>query len=207
MRESNDPQGLGRVLHRAMEEVLGAEGLRALLECAGLEAGSEAAGAEFMEGGRFASSRFERVLAALEQLHGALAARGLAQRIGRACFGYGLREYGDMLGVTTTSFRLLPFPKKVKTFASALAGLFNGFSNSTVRVEEEDGKVRWLMESCPFCRGQHAENGICTLPAGVAEEALYWLSGGKMFQVEEVACMAHGDAACILQVEDRPLDS
>ena len=206
MSEANGPQRMERVLHLAMGEVLGSEGLRSLLECAGLEAGSTT-GEEFDEGGGFASSKFNRVLAALEQQYGGPAGRGLALRIGRSCFRYGLSEYGNSLGVTTLSFRLLPFPVKVKTFASGLADLFNSMAPGCVRVEEGDGKVRWLMENCPFCHGQHAEQGICTLPAGLAEEALYWLSGGKMFQVEEVACMARGDPACILQVDETPLDS
>ena len=206
MKEPQDPQRMGRVLHLAMEEILGAEGLRSLLECAGLVPG-ETTGAEFMEDGQFASSKLERALAALEQLYGGPGGRGVSLRIGRACFGYGLREYGDALGVTSTSFRLLPFPKKVRTFASALREMFDSMSNGCVRVEEEDGKVRWIMEKCPFCHGQHADQGICTLPAGLAEEALYWLSGGKMFQVQEAACMAQGDPACILQVDETPLDS
>ncbi len=209
MNEAYDPRHMGGVLQRAIEEILGADELRSLLESAGLgaETKGKSAGEEFIEGGRFSTARLHDVLAALEQKYGGPAGRGLSLRIGRACFAYGLREYGDVLGVTSTSFRLLPFPSKVKTFAASLAEMFNSFAAGCVHVEEGDGKLRWHMENCPFCRGQRAEQGICSLPAGLAEEALYWLSGGKMFNVEEIACIARGDSTCVVQVDEMPLDS
>ncbi len=206
MSQAYDPQHLGRVLHQAMEEILGAEGVRSLLDCAGLLADGDA-GAEFHEAGSFSPAKLGRVLFALEEQCGGPAGRGLAQRIGRACFQYGLREYGHELGVTSTAFRLLPFPTKLKTFAGKLAEMFNGISGDCIQVVEASGKLQWRMERCPFCEGQHAEHGICALPAGFAEEALYWLSGGKMFSVEEIACIARGDPACVLQVDETPLDS
>ncbi len=209
MNEAYDVQRMGRVLHRGMEEILGTDELHSLLESAGLDTdiNGNSAGGEFVEGERFSTAKLRDVFAALEQKYSGPGGRGLALRIGRACFAYGLSEYGDVLGLTTTSFRLLPFPSKLKTFAGSLADMFNSFAAGCVHVEEGEGKLRWHMENCPFCRGQHVEQGICSLPAGLAEEALYWLSGGKMFSVEEIACIARGDPACVVQVEETPLDS
>ncbi len=206
MSEPYDSRRMGRVLHLAMEEILGREGVRSLLECAGLEASSgEATGGEFNEGELFSVPKLGRALAALQEQCGGPAGRGLAQRIGRACFQYGLREYGDVLGLTSMSFRLLPFPTKLMTFAGKLVDMFNGMSGDHIEVLEADGKLQWRMVPCPFCDGQHAEQAMCSLPAGLAEEALYWLSGGKMFNVEEVACIARGDPACVVQVDETPL--
>lgn len=207
MNEQHGPQRMGRVLHLAMEEILGADGLRSLVEAAlpGERIDGDRTGCEFTEDGRFSISRLGQLFSALEQQYGEDAGRGTAQRIGRACFPYGLREYGDELGVTTTSFRLLPFPTKLQAFAGALVEMFTRMSDHGVRVEERDGKLSWHMEPCPFCQGRHAEHSLCLLPVGLAEEALYWLSGGKMFRVEEVACIARGDAACIVQADETPL--
>ncbi len=49
----------------------------------------------------------------LEQVYGPQGGRGTALRIGRACFQYGLREYGSMLGITEMAFRLLPLSTKI----------------------------------------------------------------------------------------------
>jgi predicted hydrocarbon binding protein len=208
MSEFYDPQRIARILHLAMEETLGREELRGILESARLPAqgaGYVAEGPESAEAGRFALTHLTHMLATLEQIYGAPAGRGLALRIGRACFQYGVREYGEPLGLTSTSFRLLPLPAKLVTFAGALAGLFNSPTDHSVHVEEGQGKLRWHIERCPFCQQRHADEPICMLPVGLAEESLYWLSGGKMFAVQEVACIARGDPACIVEVDETPL--
>ncbi len=217
MSQAYDPQQMGRILRLAMEEILGREGLRSVLQAARLPAAEEAKAVEAImpeppaSGGEdvgvreLPSLNAAQTLDALEQVYGAQAGRGLAQRIGRACLPYGVREYGEALGITSTSFRLLPFPTKLNTFAAALAKLFKSTTGDEPRFEERDGKLLWHMEHCPFCGERRAESPICLLPVGLAEESLYWLSGGKMFIAEEVACIARGDRACILQVDETPL--
>jgi predicted hydrocarbon binding protein len=39
----------------------------------------------------------------------------------------------------------------------------------------------------------------------LAQESLYWLSGGKIFHVEETACIAQGDPRCTLKIDLVPL--
>ncbi len=182
-------RGLPGVLHRAMEEILGADGARAVLHPEGASVNS--------------CVPVSGLLQSLEAMYGAQPGQGLAQRIGRACFHYGLHDYGDELGFTKTSFRLLPFPTKLKQFANRLGGFLNG-SMQQVRIEQADGKLLWHMGECPLCRGRHAAEPVCHLAVGLAEEALYWLSGGKMFGVEEVACVARGDPTCALRVNETP---
>ena len=51
------------------------------------------------------------------------------------------------------------------------------------------------------------ESGRADMPSavGLLQEALYWLSGGKVFNVEEIACIARGDAACTIVIDQTPL--
>jgi len=146
-----------------------------------------------------------RYLEGLERLYGSQPGRGIARRIGRACFPYGLREFGDTLGLTGTSFRLLPLPAKLKTFAGALTGLLHAHTDQRVTVEEGDGKLLWHVERCTLCLKRHTSEPTCDLAVGLAEEALYWLSSGKIFQVEEIACIARGDLRCTLRIDEAPI--
>jgi predicted hydrocarbon binding protein len=36
---------------------------------------------------------------------------------------------------------------------------------------------------------------------GLLQEALYWVSGGKFYDVEEQDCIAMGDAACVIIID------
>jgi predicted hydrocarbon binding protein len=40
---------------------------------------------------------------------------------------------------------------------------------------------------------------------GLLQEALYWVSGGKVFNVAEKTCVAAGDQACTIVVDESPI--
>jgi predicted hydrocarbon binding protein len=190
-------QRVGRILRMAAEEVLGEEGLRSVLVACNESCQEIGDGWKLLPVGPFSQ--------ALEQVYGVQPGRGIALRVGRACFPYGLREYGDTLGLTQTSVRLLPFPKKLKALSASLASLLLESSGCGFVMEESDEKLLWHLDDCPVCHARHTEGLACHLAVGLAEESLYWLSGGKIFQVEETACIARGDAHCTLQFDRVPL--
>jgi len=129
----------------------------------------------------------------------------LALRTGRASFKYGLKEYGSMLGLTEVAFRLLPLTTKLRVGARSFAELFNKHTDQRVRVEETDNTIFWHIERCPLCWERKEDEPICHLAVGLLQEALYWLSGGKVFNVEETACIARGDSNCTILVYKTPL--
>jgi predicted hydrocarbon binding protein len=199
------PNKMGRILLLGMQEILGTQGLNAILSACELPAWSDTYPPDDMRR-EFAFSDLGRVQAALEQIYGPRGGRGLALRAGRAAFKFGLREFGEQLGLNDTSFRLLPLSEKLPRGAEIFAGLFNGFSDQRVRVETSETLILWHIERCPVCWERHSPDVLCHLAVGVLQEALYWLSGGKSFMVEETACIARGDPACTIAINRQPLD-
>jgi predicted hydrocarbon binding protein len=203
-----------RILLHAMEEVLGAEGLRSVMGAAHASI-APAVGSQDMPGALAGTdpaaaitlhpAPVEALQQAFEDVYGVPAGRGLALRVGRACFQYGLREYGQALALTGADFRLLPMPSKLRRFGAALAQLFNTQDNERIRIEEQDGRLLVHLLHCPLCSGRHTTQPACPLAVGLAEEALYWLSGGKIFMVEETACAARGDVDCVVQIDMTPI--
>jgi len=45
----------------------------------------------------------------------------------------------------------------------------------------------------------------CHLAVGLLQEALYWVSGGKFFNIEETQCIACGDATCTIMIDQNPM--
>lgn len=203
MTEYFYPQRMGRIILLATEEVLGREGLHSILRLADLASFLDRLPAARSDK-TFSFGTVSRLLESLEQAYGPQGGRGAALRIGRACFQYGLREYGSMLGLTEMAFRLLPLPTKFSVGAKAFADLFNKHTDQRVRVEEDDAKLFWRIERCPLCWERHAAEPVCHLAVGLLQESLYWLSGGKIFNVEETACIARGDAACAIVIDRVP---
>jgi len=199
------PNKLGRIALLAYEEVVGHNGLNAVLNRAGLghwinnypPGNYDAA---------FPFSDLAQIQRAAEELYGPRGGRGLALRAGRACFKHGLREFGTLLGVSDLTFRLLPLNMKMKVGAEVFARTLDRLTGQGVRLEETAETMRWVLGRCPICWGRKSEAPCCHLAIGVVQEALYWVSGGKNFLVEEVACTAKGDPTCVIQVDRQPVD-
>jgi predicted hydrocarbon binding protein len=198
------PNCMGRIILLAMEEVLGHNGVNAVLNLASL--------ADYIghypphnQDLKIPFEQISRLQVALEGAYGPRGGRGLALRTGRACLKYGLREFGPELGLTDLAFRLLPLATKLKTGSEALAGLFNNFTDQRVRLESDENNIYWHIERCPLCWERHTDGPCCHLAVGLIQESLYWLSGGKYFSVEETKCIASGDSACTIVIGQVPM--
>lgn len=198
------PNRMGRIILLSMEEVMGRNGVNALLKLASLSALIENYPSDNTEPA-FPFSTVSNLTEMLEQAYGPHGGRGLAVRIGRACFNYGVRQYSTQLGLTEMAFRLLPLPTKLHAGASAFAELFNNFTDQRVRVEDDNGKILWHIERCPLCWERKSHDPVCHLAVGLLQEALYWLSGGRVFNVEEKTCIAAGDQTCTIVIDQSPV--
>lgn len=197
--ERSYPNKFGRIVMLAMEEVLGRTGLNAVLNLAGLNQFVNQYPPNNFDLG-FSNSDFSQMMDALDRLYGPVGGRGLSLRIGRATFKYGVREFGPIMGVSDLAFRLLPLRMKFKVGGEALAEVFHRYSDQDVSFEEREDQLLMRFEACPICFRRSSSLPCCFLVVGILQEALFWVSGGKNFLVEETECLACGDGACLFVV-------
>lgn len=195
---------MGRIILMSMEEVMGRNGVNALLKLASQQSLIENYPSDDTKLA-FPFSTVGALGGTLEQAYGPHGGRGLAIRIGRACFNQGVRQYSAQMGLTEMAFRLLPLSAKLNAGARAFAELFNQFTDQRVRIEENGKKLFWHIERCPLCWERQSHEPVCHLAVGLLQEALYWLSGGKIFNVEEQTCIAMGDKTCTIVVDSAPI--
>jgi predicted hydrocarbon binding protein len=100
---------------------------------------------------------------------------------------------------------LLPLPTRIKVGSEALVGLFNKFTDQAVRLEVDKQHICWQIKRCPLCWERQADSPDCALAVGLLQEALYWVSGGKYYLVEERKCIACGDSACTIVIDRTPM--
>ncbi|HEX7621529.1 MAG TPA: 4-vinyl reductase [Anaerolineales bacterium] len=193
----------GRILILAMEEILGHNGVISILNLA-FPSYFDQDSAD----NNYLDFRFEHISSlqiALENTYGSRAGRGLFLRVGRACVKYGLREFGPELGITGLAFRLLPLPTRLKVGSEALARLFNNFTDQHISLEIDEKYIHWHTGHCPLCWKRQSGDPCCILAVGFLQEALYWISGGKYYLVEENKCIACGDSTCTIVIDRNPL--
>jgi predicted hydrocarbon binding protein len=199
------PNKMGRIILLAMEDVMGRNGVNAVLHLAKLRHRVNNYPPNNLDL-QFSFEEIGGIQQALDDMYGPRGGKGLALRAGRATFKYGIKEFGAVLGMADLAFRLLPLGMKLKVGFNAFAETFNKFTDQIVRLEEEGDRFLWIIERCPVCWGRHTEEPCCHLAVGLLQEGVHWVSGGKNFQIEEVSCIAKGDATCDIVIYKRPLD-
>jgi hypothetical protein len=201
---SDDQFRWGRIVLLALDEILGHEDANTLLK---LPDHSEHIDryAGLTRDMKFSFENAGRLQAALECSYGHRAGRGLSMRVGRACLKYSLQKYGDELGLTDLTFRLLPLSRRLKVGSEMLAGWFNHFTDQRVRLEVDDRRIQWHIEKCSLCGERRVDDPCCALAVGFMQEAFYWLSGGKYYQVVDNTCITCDDRTCTIVIDQTPI--
>ncbi len=198
------PNRMAQLYITALEEVMGVNGLHAILNLAGLQQYIENPPGESLNR-EFDFAHFTALNIALEDMYGPRGGRGLALRGGRVCFTRGLRNFGALAGAGDLAFKVLPLPAKLKLGLPALASIFTNFSDQHTTLEEHDDHYLYIMHQCPVCWGRTAEAPVCHVAVGVIQEGLRWVSGGREFRVLETKCHARGDEHCACLIYKQPI--
>jgi len=196
---------LARIILRAMSDVLGSNGLNAVLNLARTYR-VVASRALDHQGQRMDFASLGALMQAVEEMYGPRGGQRLALRIGRVCFQHAQREFGPLAGLSDLARRVLPLPLKLKVGVTLFAETLNQCSDQIVHVEEMEDRFLCAFERCPLCWQRQTEEPCCHLAVGLWQEALYWLSEGHSFEVQETACHAAGDAACVIMFGKQPVD-
>ncbi len=198
------PNRVARYYILAMEEIMGKNGLNAILNLAKLPHLIDHYPPEDLEK-KFDFAEFTALNAALEEMYGPRGGRGLALRAGRAAFARGLQGFGGLVGASDLAFKVLPLSTKLKMGLPMMAAVFNQVSDQISRVEEQGDHFVYYIDRCPVCWQRHTEKPVCFAATGLLQEGLRWLSGGKEFRVDEIACIGLGDPNCSFLVYKEPV--
>ncbi len=184
----------------AIQEVMGENGLNAVLRTAGLERFIGNFPPDNLEPG-VRAVEYAGLNAAIEEFYGR-GGRGFLQRIGKASFQYGVREQPMLMGLAGIALKALPMRQRVKFVLNSVADALKK-SNPAVEaaVTEEEGRILYTETTCAICEGRQASEPVCHLYVGSLTEAVKWATGSDL-RVVETQCRAKGDPHCRFEVQE-----
>jgi hypothetical protein len=189
----------------AYEEVLGKNGLNAILNLAGLSALIDNYPPDNLDR-QFDFAEFTAIHIGLEEMYGPRGGRGLALRAGRATFDDGFKNFGAMAGVGDPAFQVLPLQAKIRILLPAAARIFSQITDQQSSMGEMDDAFIWTIHRCPICWSrQGADKPVCYIHTGLLQAMLVWISGGSEFHVNESRCCAVGDPICEFVIQKEPI--
>jgi predicted hydrocarbon binding protein len=174
----------------ATEEILGKNGLDAVLNVAGLSQYVDNYPPNDVEPAiSFADyARFNQVLGD----YIGRASKGILMRIGRVSFQYALREQGALLGLAGAALRLMPRKSRIKFILNSIGNALKDTSPGTEFWVDSRGGLAYCVRECSICYGRTAPKPVGHLLAGSLAEAAEWTTG-KKHRVVETKCIAAGD--------------
>ena len=199
------PNKIGRLTLLSLEDVMGRNGVNALLNLAGAKQWVNSFPANDYKR-EIAYLDFAAVMEAMETMYGVRGARGMELRAGRYAFNLGLKEFGPLLGVGDLALQLMPMTIKMKITLNLTARTFASYADQPTRLEERKGQFLYIIEKCPVCWGRHTDKPSCFIAQGILEEALSWVTGGRTFKVDEVECCSAGGTSCTWAIDKDPID-
>lgn len=182
----------------AVEEVIGKNGLNAVLRMSGLEQYVDNLPPDDLNPS-VKSSDYARLNEAIENFYGR-GGRGILRRIGKASFQYAVREQAALLGLAGVALKLLPRKQRVRFILNSLANALKKTNPQVqIEVEEADNEFAYVARTCSVCYGRQSDKPICHLYVGSIGEAVQWATG-QPYQVQETQCIAKGDPYCRFEV-------
>lgn len=199
------PNKIARITLHALEDVMGKNGVNAILNLAGL---SQLIGNYPPDnlGREFDFADYSAISGALEEMYGPRGGRGLALRAGRAAFAEGLRNFGALAGAGDLAFKVLPLRAKLSIGLPAMAKVFSSTSDQNSTVKEDGDHFIYTIHQCPVCWGRHTDKVSCFMAVGLLQEGLKWVSGGREFRVVQSTAHSCGNDVCDFIVYKEPID-
>ncbi len=200
------PNRIGRLCFLSLEEVMGQNGVKALLRLADLQQYIDAYPPNDLKR-EFPFEAISKYSVALGTMYGPRGARGLELRAGRVAFSLGLKEFGPLLGMADLALKLMPITMKLKIVLNATAQTFDRFSDQSSHVEEERGRFVYHITRCSNCITRPEPGPVFYIARGILEEATAWVSGGRRFAVEQLSCIGQGNcSSCAFAIGKDPLE-
>lgn len=182
----------------SMQEVMGENGLNAVLKSCGLDRFAGNFPPNDLEPS-IKASQYSQLNQAIEDFYGR-GGKGMLRRIGKASFQYGVREQAALLGIAGVALKLLPERQRIKFILNGMADALKK-SNPQVKawVDESGGRLAYVESTCAICNGRHSDKPICHLYVGSVGEAVQWATG-REYEIVETHCLARGDEYCRFEV-------
>jgi predicted hydrocarbon binding protein len=192
------PNAALRVLLEAIEEIMGENGTKAVLNAGGLSKYID----NYPPKNLIMEATFAEYGAAqqaVEDFYGPRGARAMLLKIGRATFQYALKDQPAILGLAGIALKALPEKTRMKLILDKMAKAAEERITQPSHIKEEEDAFYYIQDECPCHWRPEHDKPCCYVSVGALMEAMAWITG-KVHKVEEVACISNGASNCVYRI-------
>jgi len=182
---------------QTVTEIVGLSGIRTVLRHAGLDTYMQ--DGKVAEGMEVTFGHIGQVSQALMDIYGPRGAAAMLRHAGSLQFTKWQEAYPGALGVAQIALKALPPMGRVRMVLKAVTVAAKQIVNVESSIDANGDKVVFKAYQCPYCSGVKADHKYCLTAVGALEAVTEWATGNK-WSVEETACRAMGNDACVFEL-------
>lgn len=202
----SEPQATAKAFRTfllGLDDVIGAHGTAMLLRRAGIAQyiGNYPPSTEERNG--YLLRYFSRVILEMFDIYGAMGARAIMQRVGRAQASRGLEESASLVIFARAAMKLMPIQQRVAMVLERSGRALQDQIDVVVRTSKNQDHFFVEMQHCPYCIDWKHTAPVCFAMIGFLHRVLQRATGGTE-TIEEIECCAQGAAVCKYRITLNP---
>lgn len=197
------PNNLARISLLALEEVMGTNGINALLRLANKTEYIGKLPPDIVES-EFDFADFSMIFSALDEMYGANGSRMLGIRAGMATFDASLKNMGEAVDVNDKEFAILPVSEKIRVGISVVGITFTQSTRNLPAIHEHEDCFVYSVRQCPVCWGRTTAEPSCHFFSGLLKGATKWVTRGIDIEVKQISAHSCGAASCDFSIPKDP---
>ena len=195
------PNRWPRIILETTEEIVGKNGVDALLNLAGLSQYIDNYPPDNMKK-EFPFAHVGKLQQAYWDMYGDRGARAFAIQAGRKTLNDGIERFGKVAGAARAALKIGSVDRRISIGLEFFAKFFNTVSDQKVNVTEDDNNWYWNIEVCPMCTGRSSDKPVCHLAAGVLQGAIEnFVDKNARYRITPTHCQAMGNDVGVVAIE------
>ena len=184
-----------------IEDVLGKNGLNAVLTSSGLERYVDNPPPNNLEHDVLARE-FAQLHASIEEFTGR-AGKGMLRRIGRSAFNWAAKEQIKTMGLANLALKALPQKLRMQAVLAGIKkGLVNNLDYSKIDIAFQNGVHIFTNHTNAIPHMRESDGPVCHMLVGTLQQAMAFATGKSFqdFEVIETMCRATGAPSCRFEI-------
>lgn len=198
------PNRIARYMIVTLQDLMGENGLNAVLKQSGLPPYQEICPPDTMDNA-FDFSLYSAICASVANTYGPRGAKVFLIRAGKASFRNGIQSFIDNYGAgLEIGGKILPITFKLPLLLKWIAKNYTETSDRIVEVKDGGDHYIYINKRCPVCYGRTVSAPDCHITLGFLQEATAFISNEAQFQIRQTTSIAAGDESCDFIIPKKP---
>jgi len=198
------PNRIARYMIVTLQDLMGENGLNAVLKQSGLPPYQEICPPDTMDNA-FDFSLYSAICASVANTYGPRGAKVFLIRAGKASFRNGIQSFIDNYGAgLEIGGKILPITFKLPLLLKWIAKNYTETSDRIVEVKDGGDHYIYINKRCPVCYGRTVSAPDCHITLGFLQEATAFISNEAQFQIRQTTSIAAGDESCDFIITKKP---